>query len=156
MRWPRITISDFKQFDTEYYAYRPGPRHPTQRPRGTGCGCGTSFDKPVILWSGQAVRACHGEDLVQMLQSQSGLGSTVVHVHTYNGKAQIAVKKLVSLLRTGSVQFLVYPCLNRTSISFVSQTVALLRGPQRLCECMHTYKYHFQKESFVPATVDVQ
>lgn len=30
--------------------------------------------------------------MVQMLQSQPGLGSTVMHVHTYDGKAQIAVK----------------------------------------------------------------
>lgn len=37
--------------------------------------------------------------MVQMLQSQPGLGSTVMHVHTYDGKAQIAVNNLVSLLR---------------------------------------------------------
>ena len=37
--------------------------------------------------------ACHGGELVQMLQSQPGLGSTVMHVHTYDGRAQIAVNK---------------------------------------------------------------
>ena len=49
------------------------------------------------------------------------------YARTDDDKAQTAVTNLVSLLRTGSVQFLEYPCLDRTSISSVPQILALLR-----------------------------
>lgn len=63
-----------------------------------------------------------------MLQSQPGLGSTVMHVHTYDGRAQIAVKNLVSLLRDWISTVFRVSVLNRTNIYFVSQTIVLLRG----------------------------
>ena len=89
------------RINTEYHASRASSRYPTQRPRGSGCGCGAPVDKSMMT-----LAKMQGEDSIDNLRSQSHLNFTVINVHTYHGEAQIAMKKLLSLLTVGLVHIL--------------------------------------------------
>ena len=103
-----VTISDWNNWripiNTEYYASRATSRHLTQRPRDTGCSCGTPVDEPMIRWL--PWQTVQGEDLIQNLQSQSDFDSTVVHVHTIHGEALITMRNSMRLMMFRAVHVL--------------------------------------------------